>query len=228
MSNSPYHKLDKLISEYEEDARTIRSDKLIMLNYPKVFIMSVACSFEHQLKINIKDFIDFPQSPIQGTYPNIFRLLNHNPNKPITDKIYAKLEGYENNGVETLDANKFYYLFGGQPFVNNVETNFNIERSKRIGEIDSIITGLQSLLGQDDRYDIDYAKNGDIKDRLVQCTFDMSEKAFLSLKIRRNRVAHDYINGSSDSFEDIRNFYYDAVLYIIALETTLVSLTNKP
>ncbi len=229
MSNStPFCQLDKLICEYEEDTKTIRADKLIILNYPKLFVMSSASLFEHYIKNSINDFIISPSSPISRTYPNLHILLQRRSNKPITDNIFAKLEGYENNGVETLNADPFFNLFGGQAFKNNVENNFNTERSNHANEINTIITGLQSLIGQDNRYDLDYAKNSDIKDRLTQCTFDISEKAFLSLKLRRNRVAHNFISGLSDSFEDVRNFYYDARLYVAALQTTLENLTSKP
>ena len=50
MRNSHYVELDKLIKEYEEDSRTIRSERMVMKNYPKVLTMSVASSFEYNIK----------------------------------------------------------------------------------------------------------------------------------------------------------------------------------
>ena len=44
----------------------------------------------------------------------------------------------------------------------------------------------------------------------------------------RYYAKHNYIYGLSDSFEDVRNFYYDAVLYVIGLENALVNLTQQP
>ena len=57
-------------------------------------------------------------------------------------------------------------------------------------------------------------------------SFDDAEKAFLSLKLRRNRVAHDYINGMTDTFVDIQNFYDIAVIYVVSLEAAIEELTN--
>ena len=56
MSNNHYADLDKLIKEYEEDTINLRSERLVMKNYPKVLTMSAASSFEYNIK----------NAPIQG------------------------------------------------------------------------------------------------------------------------------------------------------------------
>ena len=134
----------------------------------------------------------------------------------------------ESNGIQVLKANNFYDLFGGQPFRDIIRQNYESERNNRICKEGSLINGISALLGQNEQYERDYAKHSDIKERLEQCTFDKAEQAYLTLKLKRNRVAHDYIHGSSDSFEDVRNFYYDAVLFVIGLEKTFEGLTNQP
>lgn len=223
MSNSQYSELDKLIKEYEEDFHTIRSERLVMKNYPKVLAMSAASSFEYQIKNRCQEFIDNHQSTIVSNYPNIAALRR---GKPIVDQMFAKLEGYyDSNGVEQLHADKFYDLFGGQTFKLIVITNFSSKLTDRLHNIANKISGLQSLLGQDDRYDYDYAKQCDLKDELERCSFEDAENAYLNLKLRRNRVAHDYINGLSDTFEDLQRFYNKAVIYVIALEESIRSLT---
>lgn len=221
-----YNELDRLIREYEDDFKTIREDKLIMKNYPKVLVMSIASLFEKQLKITCQNFIDNPKCPILTTYPQIDRLVCRNPNKPLIDKMFAKLEGYyDTNGSETLNAQKFYDLFGGSNFKNDVERNFNTVRLKKINQVDAILSNLVNLLDEGEQYEYSYAKQADLKEKLDVCSFDMAENAYLALKLRRNRVAHDYINGLSDTFEDIENFYYDAILYIVSLEYTIEELT---
>ncbi len=50
MDNFQYSDLEKLIKEYQEDSGTIRGERLVMINYPKVFVMSAASSFECQIK----------------------------------------------------------------------------------------------------------------------------------------------------------------------------------
>lgn len=228
MMSESYRELDRLVNEYEEDVKIIRPDKMIMLNYPKLFTMSAASSFEHKIKLLLADFIQYPIGTIAITFPNIHALSQRGGGKPLEDRIFAKLEGYERSGISILNADKFYHLFGGQTFKRIVENNFDVERCNRIQREEDIITKLSDLLGQNEQYDRDYAKHSDIKERLEQCTFDKAEQSYLTLKLKRNRVAHDYIHGLSDSFEDVRNFYYDAVLFVIGLENAIASITNLP
>lgn len=47
-------------------------DRLIMKNYPKVFTMSAASSFEYRLKSCCKDFLDSPNLPLETNYPKVF------------------------------------------------------------------------------------------------------------------------------------------------------------
>lgn len=226
MNDSHYQELEILISEYEEDTKLIKSDRLIIKNYPKVFTMSVVSSFERYLKDYLDNFIISASDSLSMTYPCIDALMRKSPRKPIVDKMYAKLEGYEKEGMEFLDATKFYALFNGDVFKNEVEDIFCTEQRNRIEKAKAMIDNLSPLIETDDRYDNDYAKYTDIKERLDLCNFDKAQDAFLSLKLRRNRVAHNYINGLTDSFEDIRNFYYDAVLFVVALETALGKLIS--
>jgi hypothetical protein len=228
MSNSPYHQLDKLIDEYEEDSRTIKTDKLIMINYPKVYVMTIASTFERQIKQRCQDFIDFPLVPLTS-YPAINSLIQNcaGQNKPVTDGMFGKFHTIDRNtSTINLDANKFYDLFGGVGFKNNVETIFNSEVAARLAKYQSIVDGLLPLINSGEQYEREYAKNTDIRDRLGNCTFASAEDAFLNLKLRRNKVAHDYINGLSDSFENIRDFYLDAVVYVIALEKAIMGITD--
>lgn len=227
MNDSHYQELERLISEYEEDTKLIKSDRLIIKNYPKVFTMSIVSSFEYYLKDYLNEFIVFSAGSISTTYPYIDNLIRNNTGKPIVDKMYAKFESYEKEGIEFLDATKFYDLFNGDVFKNEVKDNFFTEQRAQIERANIMIDRLSTLIGTDDRYDNDYAKYTDIKERLDLCNFDKAQNAFLSLKLRRNRVAHNYLNGLTDSFEDIRNFYYDAVLFVVALEKALQKLTDS-
>lgn len=223
MSDSRYTELDKLIKEYEEDFQTIRAERLVMKNYPKVLVMSSASRFEYQLKKRCQDFVDTPKIPIDPNYPDI---LSMNRKRPKVDQMFAKLEGYnDENGIEQLNAEKFYNLFGGLSFKAVVKTNFTARLNSKLQSIDNKIISLQSLIEQDDNYDFEYAKQCDLKEELQGCTFEEAENAYLSLKLRRNRVAHDYINGLSDTFEDIRKFYNKAIIYVMALEEAIESLT---
>ena len=227
MSNSHYNELDRLISEYEKDVKLIKDDKLIMKNYPKLFVMSVASLFEHEVKCLLENFYNNPIAQIPVAYPKIDRLARGRGNKPIEDRLFAKFESYENNaGSLVLNAEEFYELFGGISFRSVVCQNYELERINRLQKEEQMLSNLVTLLGENEQYEEDYAKHCDIKERLERCTFERAEQAYLSLKLRRNKVAHNYIFGLLDSFEDVRNFYYDAILYIIGLEKAILSITR--
>ncbi len=222
MSDSRYAELDKLIKEYEEDSRTIRSERMVMKNYPKVLIMSAASSFEYNIKNMCQDFYDNPKLSIAQNYPKISEIKRN----PIVDQMYNKMLAYNDNGVEYLNAEGFYDFFNGQVFKTRVQTIFSTELQEKIQHTEEQINFLTPLLGTSDQYDSDYAKYCDLKNAYERCSFDDAEKAFLSLKLRRNRVAHDYIHGLTDTFVDIQKFYDIAVLYVISLEAAIEELTN--
>lgn len=228
MNNSPYPQLDKLIDEYEEDSRIIKTDKFIMVNYPKVYVMTVASTFEKQIKQRCQDFIDYPLTTLDS-YPAIKRLIQSCAlrKKPITDGMYGKFYTlHRDTNTINLDAKEFYNIFGGITFKSNVEDIFNSELEERLKNYQSIVDGLLPLVEVGNQYEREYAKNTDIVDKLSRCTFVSAEKAFLELKLRRNNVAHDYMNGLSDSFENIRDFYLDAMLYVVSLEKAITNLTD--
>lgn len=222
MSNSQYAELDKLIKEYEQDSRTIRSERMVMKNYPKVLLMSAASSFEYNIKNKCQDFYDNPKLPIAQNYPKI----NAINRSPLVDQMYNKIEAYNENGVEVLSADKFYELFNEQVFKSRVQAIFATELQQKTQKIEEQINFIAPLVGTDDQYDSDYAKCCDLKNAYERCSFNDAENAFLSLKLRRNRVAHDYINGLTDTFVDIQNFYDIAVIYVVSLEAAIKELTN--
>lgn len=224
MNYPQYNELDKLIQEYEEDMQTIRSERLVMQNYPKVLTMSAASLFEFYIKKDCQSFIDNPILSIDPNYPQINTFFSRR--KPVADQMFAKLEGYDDNGVEQLCAEPFYNLFGGNSFKNSIQNIFTSEKEGQINNLDQRISGLESLIEQDEKYAVDYIKLDDIKKELENCRMEDAEKAYLSIKLRRNRVAHDYINGLSDTFADIRKFYNIAVLYVVSLQKAIQNLTN--
>lgn len=229
MSDSCYIELDKMIKEYEEDSKIIKSDKLIMKNYPKLFVMSSASLFERNIKNRCQDFLDNPKNPIDTAYPFLQRVISRSGNKPVVDRMFAELRGYEDNGIEVLCADRFYKLFDRldrQMFKQSIKTEFGAVLTQKIEKTVGMIEQLGFLINEDEKYELDYARQCELKEKLERSSFDIAEKAYLSIKLRRNRVAHNYLSGLSDSFNDVRDFYYDAVLYVIALERALEELTE--
>ena len=221
MGDPRYQDLETLIKEYEADTKTIRSDKLIIRNYPKVFTMSVASSFEYYVKQDLDAFLTNPLHSIASSFPNIQHMIGSSNTTPVSERMYKKFYT-----KPTLTADPFYQLFTGAQFKGLVQNNFNAERTQQLQAITTQVSALEGLLGASDAIDDDYIIKAEKKERLEQLTFDVAEQAFLNLKLRRNHVAHDYLHGLSDTFVDIRNFYYDAVIYVIALSKTIADLTQ--
>lgn len=146
--------------------------------------------------------------------------------KPIVDQMYNRMKAYNDNGVEHLSADDFYELFNGDKFRLMVEAIFDVKLRAQIQEAEEQIKNLTPLLDTNEQFAFEYAKQCDLKNAYVKCSFKDAEKAFLSLKLRRNQVAHNYVNGLSDTFNDIQKFYDIAVIYVVALEEAIENLTN--
>lgn len=161
MRNSHYVELDKLVKEYEEDSRTIRSERMIMKNYPKVLTMSVASSFEYNIKNRCQGFYDNPKLSIVPNYPKINAIMRKR--KPIVDQMYNRMKAYNDNGVEHLSADAFYELFNGEKFRLMVETIFDAKLRAQIQEVEEQIKNLTPLLDTNEQFAFEYAKQCDLK-----------------------------------------------------------------
>lgn len=217
MNDSQYDELNQFIEEYEEDSKSIRSERIVMKYYPKVFTMCAASLFERNIKNRCKNFITSPKKPLNINYTKIYRM-----NPPAAYKMYSKFKTENLN----FSADEFYGLFNGEQFKIRVETIFEEIKQVKINEIDEHKKHLTPLLDKHERYENMFAKMCDLHDQYLRCSFEHAENAFLELKHRRNKVAHNYISGLSDTFVDIQNFYYKAVIYVIALEKAIEELTN--
>ena len=207
MQYSPYDMIDRLIAEYEQDTHSIRGEKMIMEMYPKLLVMTIASHFEKNIKDRISDYIVRPKSG----YPSLGRKMN-------ADSAYKLFYTLDKSGNVHFDASKFYDLFNVN-FKKETRNRFNALRKEYIDDFskqadiikDSTLAEVEAL----------YARLIDIKEKLENCDFKRAETAFLELKLRRNRVAHNFLCTLSDSFQDICAFYYDAMLYAKAVEDEL-------
>ena len=224
MNDPRYKDLEKLIDEYEVDTQNICSTKLILQNYPQVFTLSVASSFENNIKLDLDSFLMNPLHPLT-TYPGINQMVNSNNPTPVPERMYKKF--YTD---PALTAEPFYQLFNGAPFKTSVQTHFANRRAQELTSYQSRVAALETLINNssedEEKYANAYVAADDRAVRLQQLTFDVAEQAFLNIKKRRNQVAHDFIHGLTDSFVDLRTFYFDAIIYILALSDALADLTT--
>ena len=223
MFENYYPTIKNIIDEYQLIYCALSPNREIFTYYPKLFVMAVVSLFEKEIKGKCNNIITNPINPI-STLPRLRNLINSHP-RDILSKIYGKLIATEDAGISNLSANAFYELYGNMAFKNNAENYFNSLLSAEISTSYNITQSLYNLIGVAN-YDKDYAEIDDIYNRLQNNNFINAETAFLKLKLRRNKVAHNFLTGISDSFEDIRNLYYDAVLYVVALKQALSDLST--
>lgn len=219
MIESHYPKFNKIIDEFERDSLTFSSNKEIISYYPQIFLLSVASTFEKDIKEKCINVINAP-SILLSTLPILNNIVLNNANN-CSDAIYKKFR--TRNLV--FDATEFYKVFGGASFKNAVATAFEIEKQKQILEHSKIVKSLTPLIGKTDACDYEFTKNTEICELLSALDFNAAETSFLKLKEKRNHVAHDFISGISDTFLDLRTLYYSAVLYVVAVKDELSKLS---
>lgn len=218
MNKTYYPTFKTLIDEMERNKALFSSHSIIVSYYPQIFLLSIVSTFEKEIKEKFENIILNPIANLN--LPAFFNCASSNPAYRL-DNLYKKFKARDDNGVITLDAQGFYNLFGGQTFRIMVSNTFESIKRIQIQAHKSIIDRLQPLLGSDDQTDRIYLNNDEIYNKLLNLTFNNAETAFLQLKLKRNKVAHNFLAGISDSFEDIRNLYYDAVLYVISIKDEL-------
>lgn len=218
MNKTYYPTFRKLIDEIERNKALLSANSIVVSYHPQILLLSVVSTFEKEIK---KKFENIITNPILGLIlPKFNKLVTSNPAYCL-DNLYKKFKARDDKGSIILSAEDFYTLFGGKTFSAAVSTTFQYIRQTQMLEHKSIVDRLQPLLGTDDRTDQIYLSNDGIYQRLSKLTFKGAETAFLQLKLKRNKVAHDFLTGISDSFEDIRDLYYDAVFYVVAVKDEL-------
>ena len=221
MTNTLFQPIEQLISEYEQDSNTIRSNRLVMENYPKVLLLSVASLFEVMIKNSLAAFYAAPSIPMP---PKISQINNRlGQYDVLSDKLYAKFVASPR--TNTTSATNFYALFSGASFKTDVKNNFDIIRAQMILDKRTLIDSIAPMRGSGDSFDFEYIKQGDRLQILNRSSFSVSEDSFLQIKLRRNKVAHDYISGITDTFTDISGFYCLASLYVESVDKTLKTMT---
>jgi hypothetical protein len=221
MIKNHYPTINKIIDEYEQDQYTLSTNKEIFIYYPKLFVLSAVSLFEQEIKYLINNIVTNPVSIIAS----LNEIVNQYSNNYI-DRIYGKFIADGKSGIEILKAGEFYKIFGGNVFKKNIETKFATIKAQEISEYSHTLQLLTPLRDSNDKCENEYLKYDNILNKLNNLDFINAELSFLKLKLRRNKVAHNFLTGISDSFEDIRNLYYDAVLYIIALKQALKDLSR--
>ena len=144
----------------------------------------------------------------------------------MVDKMFAKFETYMDNGSEHLYAENFYNLFNGALFKTSVQTHFIRILQQQKAKISAMLTPLEDLVDQDEeKYGDEYINYDDLLDKYNNLSFSNAETSYLRLKYKRNLLAHDYLNGILDTFEDIKSLYSSALIYVLSVQAAIEDLT---
>lgn len=213
------------IDEYNEFNNIVRSDKQLYVMYPKILNLCVASLFEKQIKKICGDIVAKPKKSAFSD-AKLQAFVKKNANKYI-DKIYASIRAYiDSNGQEVLSLQAFYDLFGGNVFEQNVEALFNCELSKQINSYEEFIGKITPCVAMDVKYESNLVFADNVLQQLKSNSFNKAKEAFLRLKERRNRIAHDFMCQFNDTYNDIICLYNDAALFVYALKTALSNLID--
>jgi len=219
---SPYNEIESIISDYDLLKQYFMPNSAVMHEFPKMLLMSIVSLFEVRLKTQLSQIITKVDSGSLTTLPNI-SVLRYD--QRTSDFLYRKFYTFNMRlQREELTAQPFYNVFGGQAFINVVRTDFNNKRSDELIALDNEINKLLDLAIGNPKYEAPWIEKVDEKDTLTNLNFEEAERSFLSLKLRRNRLAHDYINGLSDTFEDINLFYRKSQIYVSVICDYLSSM----
>lgn len=222
-----FPEIEHIIRGYDKESEVLSIDSVSIENYPKVFTLCSASVFEKRIKDKLRIFLNNPQSVLSLSYPGVVNMINRHHDNAV-DKIFAKLKAYNANGIDCLDASGFYDLFGGVVFKNAIATEYDRLREEQKNSANAKAIKLFELISMGYmEYENSYAILIDMVERLDLCTFDRAEEAYLSIKLRRNKVAHNYITELLDSFNDLRAFYYGAALYIASVDTILSGMVSQ-
>ena len=144
----------------------------------------------------------------------------------MTDKMFAKFEAYMDNGSEHLHAEKFYNLFNGAVFITSVQSHFTSILQQQKAKISALLSPLEKLVDQDEeKYGDEYINYDDLLEKYNNLSFSSAETSYLRLKYKRNLLAHDYLNGILDTFEDIKSLYSNALIYVLSVQAAIEDLT---
>ena len=113
MVSPVYHQpIEQLIAEYEQDSSTIKGERLVIANYPKVLLLSAASLFETIIKDSLTQFCNAPGIALPADIARINR--NLRKYDVLSDKLFARFVA--NPRTNTTNASGFYALFTGTHF----------------------------------------------------------------------------------------------------------------
>lgn len=150
MIESHYPKFKKIIEEFEQDSAIFSKDKEIITYYPQIFLLSVASTFEKDIREKCSNIINAPAVSL-ASFNKLTSILNSHTND-YSHTIYKKFKTRNS----CYDATSFYEVFGGSSFKNNVILNFENERKLAIMDYSQLVTDLIPLIGKGNTYDYEY------------------------------------------------------------------------
>ncbi len=223
-----FPEIERIIKGYDKENKVLSMDSVSIENYPKVFTLCSASVFEKRIKEKLNLFLVNPREPIVSSYPKIKKIIDKNPNNYI-DKIFGKLKAFnDSNGIDTLDASEFYELFGGDIFKLTIAKAYEELREMQKTHANNQAEKMLDLISSGYKdCEEPYALLIDMVEQLDLCSFERAEESYLSIKLRRNKVAHNYMNDLLDSFNDLRLFYYGAALYITSVDSAISGLVSE-
>ena len=218
----PYNEIDSIISDYYILKSQFKPNSAVLNAFPKMLLMSIASLYEVRVTTQLSQIVSGVDSGAITTLPRISSLHNY---KRTSEYLYSRFFTFNKSlQIEEFDAQPFYDLMGGHTFLTTLKTNFNAKRASKQTALEKEIDILLQLANENSDYEEKWIGKVDEKDKLTVLNFEESEHSFLGIKRRRNCLAHDYINGFSDTFQDIELLYRKSYIYVDTLFEGLMNI----
>lgn len=180
----------------------------LMQFFPKILLISVASLFENEIKQTYNKFTMHPM--ITGC-------------KASAGTVYKKFHTEPLFSTINFDN---YFTRPSFDFKSTVEQHFNQLKVSEVLCIDTTHSQLKAVHNPPEETSKQIVEYEGHSHRLNNLRFDDAWTTFLELKSLRNKIAHDFTAALSHTFDDITLKYYNALLYVKAVQNTLKSITK--
>ena len=218
-----YPEIQEAIFDYYDLKPYMNTGGPVMSNYPKVLAMTLGSTFENVISNCIDNFLDHPI-----TNPTIYTPSFRDDN------------GFTRGG----NAYKLFYTirktptdpeYNAQPFYDKVGANFKSMIEREYGLLHEDFQN--KLVVEENNIEIMYQNNPKrlevqyedflfMKEAIDTLSFSLAEQHMLMIKRQRNIVAHNFVDSFPLAVDDLRQYYYRAMIYVKAIENVFKSQTG--
>lgn len=218
-----YPEIQEAIFDYYDLKPHMSTGGPVMSNYPKVLAMTLGSTFENVISNCIDNFLDHPI-----TNPTIYTP-SFQDNNGFTrgGNAYKLFHTIRINPTDPeYNAQPFYDKFG-ENFKSMIETEYSLLHEDFQNKLAMEENNIEIMYQNNPkRLEVQYEDFLFMKDAIDTSSFSLSEQHMLMIKRQRNIVAHNFVDSFPLAVDDLRQYYYRAMIYVKAIENVFKSQTG--